>query len=124
MNWLLVGIGGIIGALLRFQVSRFVNDHFDVNFPFPTLLINVTGSFLLGWFTRDLNAYFPALGSAPMLLFGVGVCGAYTTFSTFSYEAVSLFREQREITALVYIAVSCLGGFAASALGLYGLPAR
>ncbi|MFB5190008.1 fluoride efflux transporter CrcB [Alicyclobacillus fastidiosus] len=124
MNWLLVGIGGIIGALLRFQVTRVVNSRFDVSFPYATLLINVTGSFLLGWFTRDLNAYFPALGSAPMLLLGVGVCGAYTTFSTFSYEAVTLFREGREFTALLYVVASCLFGFAACAVGLYGLPAR
>ncbi|GEO26789.1 putative fluoride ion transporter CrcB 2 [Alicyclobacillus acidoterrestris] len=123
MNWLLVGIGGMIGALLRYQVTRFINTRFDIQFPYPTLIINITGSFLLGWFTRDLHAYLPSLGSAPMLILGIGVCGAYTTFSTFSYEAVSLFREQREWTAIAYILISCIGGFAASAIGLYGLPA-
>jgi CrcB protein len=122
VNWLLIGIGGMIGAVLRYQVSRFVNRHVDIAFPYPTLFVNLTGAFLLGWFTRDLHTYFPTLGSAPFLLLGVGLCGAYTTFSTFSYEAVMMFREHREWTALFYVVLSCVGGFALSAIGLYGLP--
>ncbi|WAH38504.1 fluoride efflux transporter CrcB [Alicyclobacillus dauci] len=122
MNWLLVGIGGMIGALMRYQVSRYINGRFTVRFPYPTLIVNLSGAFLLGWFTRELHSYFPALGSAPMLLLGVGLCGAYTTFSTFSYEVMTMFRERREMTALFYVVLSCVGGFALSAIGLFGLP--
>lgn len=122
MNWLWVGSGGVIGALLRYQISLWLNSRYDFRYPVPTLIVNLTGSFVLGWFTSSLHAYFPQFGNIPYLFLGIGLCGAYTTFSTFSYEAISLLRERREVTALVYVSISCVGGFAASALGLYGLP--
>lgn len=122
MAWFLVGIGGMIGALLRYQVSRYINGRFDIKFPYQTLFVNLTGAFLLGWFTSSLHRYLPHLGSAPMLLLGVGLCGAYTTFSTFSYEVITLIRENREWTALSYVLISGLGGFALSGIGLFGLP--
>jgi len=123
--WLLVGIGGGVGALLRYQVTKWINKATPhIPFPLATLFINVSGSFLLGWFTRSLGLYFPNLGPAPMFLLGTGVCGAYTTFSTFSYETTTLLREQRFSAAALYIGLSCVLGFAACALGLFGLPTR
>ncbi len=95
-----------------------------MKFPYPTLIINVTGSLLLGWLTRSLGGLFPNLGPAPFLLLGTGLCGAYTTFSTFSYESLALFREKRVLTGLGYIIFSFIFGFAFSGLGLYGIPHR
>lgn len=123
MTWLLVGIGGAIGALLRYQVTRWLNNATPtLAFPLATLVINVTGSFLLGWFTRSLGVYFPNFGPDSMFLLGTGFCGGYTTFSTFSYETIMLIREHRLTAAGIYVILSCVLGFAASALGLYGLP--
>lgn len=107
---------------MRYQVTRWVNERTDAPFPVATLFINVSGAFLLGWFTRSLHVYFPQLHNIPILVLGVGLCGAYTTFSTFSYEIVSLLRSRLEWTAIAYLTISTVGGFAASALGLYGLP--
>ncbi|GLV14173.1 chromosome condensation protein CcrB [Alicyclobacillus hesperidum] len=122
MTMLWVGIGGVVGALLRYQVSRAINARTSSPFPWATLAINLSGSWLLGWLTSHLHKLVPTLHNVPMLVLGVGLCGAYTTFSTFSYEAVSLFRARQEILSLTYVALSCLGGLALSAMGLYGLP--
>lgn len=97
-----------------------MTNAFEMKFPYPTLVINVSGSFLLGWFTKSLGGLFPGLGPAPFLLLGTGLCGAYTTFSTFSYESLALLREKRTLSALSYILFSFVFGFAFSGLGLYG----
>ncbi|WP_067930952.1 fluoride efflux transporter CrcB [Alicyclobacillus kakegawensis] len=124
MPFFWVGIGGVVGALLRYQLSRWVSERLVVSFPLATLVINVSGSFLLGWLTRCLGVWLPS-GLAPtaMLLLGTGLCGAYTTFSTFCYESVILLRERRLQAAAVYILTSLFVGLAASAVGLFGLPA-
>ncbi|MCY0895497.1 MAG: fluoride efflux transporter CrcB [Alicyclobacillaceae bacterium] len=122
MSFLFVGFGGVVGALLRFSLGQWLNERFSFTFPYPTLLINVSGAFLLGWFTSSLARYFPSLGDAPMLILGVGMCGAYTTFSTFSYETTTLLREHRIAAALLYVGFSLVFGIAAAAIGLFGLP--
>ncbi len=122
MEWLLVGTGGIIGALLRFQISKWMTRAFVMDFPYPTLFINISGSFLLGWFTKSLGNLFPSFGVFPYLLLGTGVCGAYTTFSTFSYETLTLFRERKQLSALLYVAFSFTFCLAAAGIGLYGFP--
>lgn len=122
MTYLWVGIGGIVGAVLRYQVTKSINRRTDSTFPWATLFINWSGSFLLGWFTRDLHRLLPQWHNVPFLVLGVGVCGAYTTFSTFSYEAVSLIRAREEMRTVAYVVLSCVGGFALSAIGLYGFP--
>lgn len=123
MTWLLVGSGGVIGALLRYQISKWMSERVFVSFPMATLLINVSGSFLLGVFTMHLGLWFPDWQPGAILLLGTGVCGAFTTFSTFTYEFTILAREGRYRTALVYAVLSIVLGFVAAALGMYGLPA-
>jgi len=120
MSFLWVGLGGSLGALLRYQISKWVGERWLVSFPVATLFINVSGAFLLGWFTRSLGNWWPTLGSLPMLLLGVGMCGAYTTFSTFSYELVMLVRESRYKAAIWYALLSFVLGLTATAIGLFG----
>lgn len=125
MGLLLVGVGGSLGALLRYQLSRWLDKRQHLlSFPLATFVINITGSFLLGWLTQWLGVWFPHWGSAPMLFLGVGLCGAYTTFSTFNYESLMLFQERRPGTALLYMLSSFLLASAAAGLGMFGLPAR
>ncbi|MCL6548429.1 MAG: fluoride efflux transporter CrcB [Alicyclobacillus sp.] len=121
MAFLWVGLGGIAGALLRYQLSKWIGERWVVSFPVATLFINVSGSFLLGLFTVSLGRWFPGFGFEAALLLGTGLCGAYTTFSTFSYETIILLREGRVTAALVYVACTFVFGFAAAAVGLYGL---
>ncbi|MBX5436655.1 MAG: fluoride efflux transporter CrcB [Alicyclobacillaceae bacterium] len=122
MSFVWVGVGGVVGALMRYQLSRWISERLVVSFPLATLFINVTGSFLLGWFTVCVGRWFPHFGLQAALLLGTGVCGAYTTFSTFSYEAVILLREGRRAAAFAYVACTFTFGLAAAAVGLYGLP--
>ncbi len=122
MTWLLVGSGGVIGALIRYALSKWIGERLIVSFPFATLFINVSGSFLLGMFTRGLGNWLPHVQPDAMLFLGAGFCGAYTTFSTFTYEFTILAREGRLSTAIVYCLASAVLGFAATAVGLFGLP--
>ena len=82
----LVGVGGALGALGRFAVTRYVPAE---TFPLGTLVVNVLGSFLLGLVT------FAGAGEGLLLFVGVGVCGSFTTFSSFSVETVRLFERGR-----------------------------
>jgi CrcB protein len=119
---LLVGAGGVIGALLRYQITKWMSAKFPTSFPHATVLINVTGAFLLGLFTRMVGVWFPNAAMSVMLFLGTGLCGAYTTFSTLSYECVVLWRERRTISAVLYVLCTMVFGFAAAAIGLYGIP--
>ena len=82
---LLVGIGGALGATLRFLVGQFLRAH---SFPWATLIVNVTGSLILG------VVLFGTGDTERILLIGVGFCGALTTFSSFSFETVALWERE------------------------------
>ena len=110
----LVCIGGALGAVLRFWVTRsgalVVKK---LRFPLPTLFVNLTGSALLGILFGITNPDPNYLIEAPVLLFfGVGFCGAYTTFSSFCTETVALIPQSRRLAA-AYIALTVLGSVAA-----------
>lgn len=125
MTWLIVGCGGIVGALLRYQIGRWVDLRQKfLSFPLATLLINITGSFVLGLLTSRAGLWWPALHGLPTLFFGTGACGAYTTFSTFSYESVTLLRDGRTGLGLTYIVCSFVFCMAAAGIGMFGLPGR
>jgi CrcB protein len=89
--WVAFLVAGAIGAPLRHLVHVWVGERTDGTFPWGTLLINVSGSLLLGFLT-GLGLYhaFPA---TPRVVLGTGFCGAYTTFSTFTFETVRLIEE-------------------------------
>ena len=100
-----VMIGGCLGAMSRFYIGRLLAGT-DGSFPFPTLFINVLGSFLLG---------IAVASDLPTLLYrliGIGFLGAFTTFSTFSYETLQLLRERRPAAAGMYCAGSIVLGVA------------
>ncbi|HET6231473.1 MAG TPA: fluoride efflux transporter CrcB [Longimicrobiaceae bacterium] len=121
MLYVYVALGGALGAVVRFALGSWVLHHAGDGFPWPTLLINVTGSLLLGWLLRT----FPAADAAPVAraLLAVGFCGAYTTFSTFGYETLTLLEARSYAAAAGYVASSVLLGLAAVATGAW-LAAR
>jgi len=100
-----VAVGAALGGALRYLVTVFVQGRAGPGFPVATLLINVTGSLLLGFlvaYLAETAAVRPELG----LLLTSGLCGGYTTFSTFSYETFVLLRDGEYGRAGVYVTVS------------------
>jgi CrcB protein len=85
-TYLLIALGSILGANLRFVLSTRAVARWGTAFPYGTLLINATGSFLLGLFV----ALAPSGATQARAFFATGFCGAYTTFSTFAFETVAL----------------------------------
>lgn len=108
-----VGIGGAVGAVLRYSVSGYVQNQIKVgSFPLGTLAVNVLGCFLLG-FLSQIVAGSGRLPSEGALFLLVGMLGAFTTFSTFSKEAVDLLSNGQIAAALLDIAVHVMLGLTA-----------
>ncbi|MGD0152963.1 MAG: fluoride efflux transporter CrcB [Thermacetogeniaceae bacterium] len=106
MDYLWIGLGGILGALTRFYVGQLFVSCFGAAFPYGTMFINITGSMLLGLI--QVLALERFLFSPRFRLFsGVGFCGAYTTFSTFTKETLNLLQAQ-PVAGLLYGAGSVL----------------
>jgi CrcB protein len=115
-EWVLVGVAGAAGAPLRYMVDTIVSDRGEGVFPYGTLVVNVTGSFVLGLITGLVM--YHGLTRPPKLIFGTGLVGAYTTFSTFSFETLQLAEQGESRAALANLAVSVAVGAAAAAAGL------
>ncbi len=118
MNVVLVLVGGALGALARYEMGGFIGTRWNHGFPLGTFVINVTGSFLLGM----INVFVverTVLSPAWRIGLGVGFMGAFTTFSTFSYETVGLLEEGSYILALGYASLSVLVGLFAAFLGMF-----
>ncbi|MCZ7557185.1 MAG: fluoride efflux transporter CrcB [Bacteroidia bacterium] len=102
---LAVAIGGGIGAALRYLLSGAVYRVLGTDFPYGTLAVNLLGSVILGWL---MEATEYGTSAAPMLrlFLGVGLCGGFTTFSTFSYETMRLLSDGVYLQALLNVAGS------------------
>ena len=100
-----VGIGAAIGGMSRFLLAAFIQQRAGADFPLGTLLINITGSFLLGFIMRyALQA--TTLSPEIRALLTTGFCGGYTTFSTFSYETALLLEDGEYGRAALYVGTS------------------
>jgi fluoride exporter len=112
-----VAIGAAIGGVLRYVIGQLFLQRFGPGFPYGTLFINVSGSFLIGIVAQ--LALTRALGMTPLLrlLLATGVLGGYTTFSTFSLDALTLL-ESGMLPALMYTLASVVLGFGGAALGI------
>lgn len=105
---LLVGLGGALGAMLRYLISLLPVKR---TFPLPTLTINLLGAVLIGFVVGLAEG--EGLSADKALFWKTGVCGGFTTFSTFSLETLQLFENGRLILGGVYVVLSvglCLGG--------------
>lgn len=110
MRALLVMLGGAVGAPARYLVDRLVQVRHDSVFPWGTMSVNVIGSVALGLII--------ALASPDLqLLLGTGLCGALTTYSTFSYETVRLYENRARFLAVANVAVSVLAGVGGALVG-------
>ena len=114
---LAVAAGGACGAVARYLINISPLQNLFKPFPFPTFLINVTGSFLIGFLLVFLTGKFQA-GENLRLAVMVGFLGAYTTFSTFELEIWALLKENQFLTAFLYLFASVLVGFAGVVAGM------
>ncbi len=112
MRAALIAFAGAAGALTRYGIGLAVGVR---TFPWATFGINLTGSFVLGFIL--VIGTERGWSETAVLPIAVGFLGAYTTFSTFSYETFTLARTDRATTALIYVAASVVGGVLAAAAG-------
>lgn len=109
-------LGGAIGTAARYLLTLVIQERAGAGFPVATLLINITGSILLGFLMRyALESTTP--GPEVRLLLTTGFCGGYTTFSTFSYETARLFEDGEWRRGAVYIVASVVVSLGGTFLG-------
>ena len=116
MNWLLVIIGAAVGAPLRYLTDRAVQLRHDTVFPWGTLVVNVTGCLILGLLTGAASA--GQVSGHLQLLIGTGLCGALSTYSTFSYETLRLTETGAAFYAAANVIVSVTAGLGAAFAGV------
>jgi CrcB protein len=116
--YLWISIGAVVGASARYFVSRFIAKVVTASFPYGTLLINVTGSFILGLFlVWSTERVLP--DPRWRLLIAIGFCGSYTTFSSYAFESFSLFEQGHYLLFASNVVANnllCLAGVVAGAM--------
>jgi CrcB protein len=116
MKYLMVGIGGGIGSVLRFWMSSSLGERIGTRFPFGTFAVNITGSFLIGLIVT-LLASNSDWDPNWRYLIAIGFIGGYTTFSAFEYETLRSMQDGRMLVASLNVILSVTLGFAAVWLG-------
>jgi fluoride exporter len=112
MTVLLVALGAVLGAPARYLTDRAVQARLDSAFPWGTFVVNVTGSALLGFL-----AALPGHGSLGVFT-GTAFCGAFTTYSTFSYETFRLAEDRAYLIAALNVGVSIIAALGAAYFGM------
>jgi CrcB protein len=117
VQYLVMSLGGILGANARYVLGTWIAQRYGTSFPYGTLVINVSGSFVIGLFLTLIAERF-VLHPNWRLFFAVGFLGAYTTFSTFSYESVVLLQNGSWWLGLVNMVGSVVLGPIAVVIGM------
>lgn len=116
-NFLIVGLGGGAGSMLRYAVQKIFNAQSAATFPAGTLLVNISGCFLIGIFW-SLASRSLAWNEEMKLLLMTGFCGGFTTFSAFTLEGIGLLKENKMALFLIYLITSVVGGLVATFIGI------
>ena len=117
MRYLVIGLGGFLGANARYLLGTWIMVRYGTGFPYGTLVINVTGSFIIGFFLVLISERL-ALHPNWQFFFAVGFLGAYTTFSTFSFESITLLQEGAWGLGLANMVGSVVLGLLAALAGM------
>ncbi|REJ82432.1 MAG: fluoride efflux transporter CrcB [Bacteroidetes bacterium] len=118
--YLLVGTGGAVGSVLRFMISNMMyNSVENHSFPWATLMVNLLGSFVIGFFAG--MGHSGLMNINYNLLFISGLLGGFTTFSAFSMESLHMLQMQQFTILFAYIACSLIGGIALAYGGLMAI---
>ena len=119
MTWLYVALGGAGGAVGRYALMSVLGRWLGFGFPYGTLVVNVLGSFAMGILVALLARYLPPAQNEIRALVAVGFLGAFTTFSSFSLDVVTLYERGEWNVALFYIGLSVVACVMALMAGLY-----
>jgi CrcB protein len=114
-----VAVGGALGSVIRYLVGVAVQGRAGLDFPAGTLIVNLSGCLLLGFLIHYALAT-PAITPEVRALLTAGLCGGYTTFSTFSYETVALIQDGDWRRATLYVGLSVVGSILGVMLGIFG----
>ncbi len=114
---LFVGIGGGVGSMLRYGISLFVGRNVPIVFPLGTFLVNCSGCFLIGVFYAFASRY-AWFSEEWRLLLITGICGGYTTFSTFSYDGFYLLKSGSYFSFIMYVFGTLMVGMLATFAGV------
>jgi fluoride exporter len=116
-NFLIVGLGGAAGSMLRYGVQKIFNIQSASAFPTGTLLVNIAGCFLIGilW---SIASRTLSWNEEMKLLLMTGFCGGFTTFSAFTLEGIGLLKESKTALFIIYITASVVGGLLATFIGI------
>jgi len=117
IKYVMVGIGGFLGAVARFWLGGYIGNRMGTRFPYGTFIINCSGSFVIG-FIVTLLAERTHWSPNWRYLIPIGFVGAYTTFSTFEYETFRALQEGSVIIAGLNVVASVLVGFVAVWMGV------
>ena len=115
-NGIIVGVGGFVGAIVRYTLAILIGQAWGRTFPLGTFVINVSGSFLIGLLMTLFTERY-TFDPVWRLLFVVGFLGAYTTFSTFEYETGKLVKDSEWFFAVMNVVLSVIVGFIALKFG-------
>jgi len=119
-NFFWVGVGGALGSIARYWMGIVVARHLGETFPWGTLFINIIGSFIIAFFGTLTAPQGPhPVPPEARLFVMVGICGGYTTFSSFSLQTLDLLRGGERLAALSYILASTLFCILSAAVGYY-----
>ncbi|PIW61096.1 MAG: fluoride efflux transporter CrcB [Candidatus Omnitrophica bacterium CG12_big_fil_rev_8_21_14_0_65_50_5] len=110
IKWIYFGLASMAGGFSRYFLTGFMHQIFGASFPYGTLIVNLTGCFLIGLFAALADEKF-LLSPQMRLILMVGFCGAFTTFSTFMLETSNLIRDGETLRAFFNILISVLIGF-------------
>ena len=113
---LIVGSGGFIGSVARYLAHIYIHKYYPSSFPLATFTINIIGCLLIG-IIYALSEKGNIMSADVRMFLAVGICGGFTTFSTFSYEILQLLKAKEVIIASAYIALSVFVGVLAAYLG-------
>ena len=117
MTYLIIGIGGFLGANARFLLGGWIAQRYGTSFPYGTMVINVSGSFVIGFFLVLISERF-IVHPNWRLFFAIGFLGAYTTFSTYSFESFALIQQRSFLLALANLLGSVVLGQVAVVAGM------
>jgi fluoride exporter len=117
-NFLIISLGAIIGANLRYWVGGWAAGQFGASFPYGNLIINLSGSFILGLFMTLVTERF-MVDPRWRLFFAIGLLGSYTTFSSYTYESLTLMMNGQWLSGLFNLFGSALLGGLAVAAGIF-----